>query len=248
MDINKTKVQLQLDPDELARLTTRIYHESGYSLVHDDTDNLHIHLIINKIHPERRIIHTPRRDFKILAELCAKLERENSLTRTNHEAKKSAVEAKVMDMEAHCGAESFLSYVRKKATPILAAAQSWEKRHRALAETGITLRLKGNGLVMTEHAGTVVVKASSVANARIAELRRVIAKECVDIKTRHKPLGYIPAIYALRIAMAKFNGQPLMINGMDKFKGRCIDAAIRTLLPVTFSDAAMEKTDRDRYA
>ena len=47
MDINKTKVQLQLDPDELARLTTRIYHESGYSLDHDDP--VIVQYLINKI-------------------------------------------------------------------------------------------------------------------------------------------------------------------------------------------------------
>ena len=133
------------------------------AVVHDDTDNLHMHLIINKIHPERFTIHTPRRDFKILAEVCAKLERENSLKRTNHEAKKSAAEGKAMDMEAHSGAESFLSYTRKKAIPLLTAARSWEELHLALAEAGIVLRLKGSGLVMTDHTGTVAVKASSVA-------------------------------------------------------------------------------------
>ena len=402
------------------------------AVVHDDTDNLHMHLIINKIHPDRFTIHTPRRDFKILAEICAKLERENSLTRTSHEAKRSVAEAKARDMEAHSGAESFLSYTRKKAIPILAAARSWEELHQTLAEAGICLRLKGNGLVMTDRAGTVAVKASSVgrdfskaklekrfgvfiapeaartpdklpvqnsekpentykkeppshtgglyeqyrrekenawkerkaqlsavwdkqkthmhqiaasanlnlpraasyhlkkrlrlearnaANARIAELRRAMARERADINARHKALGYIewlkrqaedgniPAIYALRkrgavapalinitardlrnaklitakiahvtgrgtlfykvgqdvfrdngshvsvkrdasddgmvaalrIAMAKFNGQPLTVNGTDEFKNRCVEAAARVNLPLTFSDVRLER-------
>ncbi len=132
------------------------------AVVHDDTDNLHMHLIINKIHPRRHAIHTPRYDFKILAELCAKLEREYSLTHTNHEPGKGASKVKAGDMEAHSGAESFLSYTKEKATPILSAAQSWGELHRGLAEAGVFLRLKGNGLVMVDHTGTVAVKASTV--------------------------------------------------------------------------------------
>ena len=402
------------------------------AVVHDDTDNLHMHLIINKIHPEWHTIHTPRRDFKILAELCAKLECDNSLAKTNHEPKKSVTETKARDMEAHSGVESFLSYAKGKATPILAAMRSWEELHSALAEAGMTLRLKGNGLVMVDHTGTVVVKASTIArdfskaklkkrfgtfvaldtsrmpakhheastakhlstyqqaplsgttplyqqylsekeqarknrsaqlatawdkqkrlmsqivasaklnlpkaaayhlkrklrlearnaaNARIAELRRTMAKERADIKAKHKPLGYIewlkreaehgviPAIHALRkrgapapalvnitardlrnaklvaakiahvtgrgtlfykvgqdvfrdngshvslkrevsdagivsalrIAMVKFNGQPLSINGSNEFKERCVEMTARERLAITFSEPALEE-------
>ncbi len=116
-----------------------------------------------KEYPERPDEETPRRDFKILAELCAKLERENSLIRTNHEPVKSTTEAKARDMEAHSGTESFLSYTRKKALPVLSAAQSWDALHRGLAEAGISLRLRGNGLVMVEHTDTIAIKASTVA-------------------------------------------------------------------------------------
>ena len=66
-------------------------------------------------------------------------------------------------MEAHSGMESFLSYARKNTTPLLAAAQSWEALHIALAESGISLRLKGKGFVMVDHAASVAVKASTVA-------------------------------------------------------------------------------------
>ena len=431
------------DKEQMYTMTDAVAKALGYGehqrivVVHDDTDNLHIHLIINKIHPERHTVHTPRRDFKILAEVCAKLERVNSLTQTNHEPGKTISEAKARDMEAHSGVESFLSYAKQKATPILIAALSWEELHRELDETGITLRLKGNGLVMTDHTGTVAVKASNIgrdysktklekrfgvfiapeaartadkpsvqkterlesiykkvppphggglyeqyqrekestwkerkaqlsavwdkqktrtrhivalaklylpraasyhlkkrlrlearniANARIVELRRAMAKERADIKARHKALGYlewlkrqaesgnVSAIYALRkrgavapalvnitardlqntkiiaakvayvtgrgtlfykvgqdvfrdngshvsvkrdasddglasalrIAMAKFNDQPLTINGTDEFKRRCVDTAIRENLPFTFSDVWLEKERQER--
>jgi hypothetical protein len=426
------------DADRLREIAAAAAKALGYAdhqriaVVHDDTDNLHMHLIINKIHPTRHTIHTPRRDFKILAELCAKLERDNSLIHTNHEPRKSVTEGKVGDMETHSGTESFLSYTREKALPILAAAQSWDELHRGLAEAGISLRLKGNGLVMVDHAGTVAVKASTIsrdflkaklekrlgafapydtsrttphtempppektlstyqkspqsvtsqlyqqyqqanvtarqerkaqlatlweqqkqtmrriaattklelpkaaahhlkrtlrlqarntANAAIANIRRTMTAKRAEIRTRHKPHSYIewlkreaergnvPAIFALRkrgavapalvnitardlrnarliaakiihvtgqgtlfyrsgqdvfrdngshvsvkhdvsdaeiqavlcIAMAKFNGQPLIVNGTDEFKERCITVAATAGLSLTFSDAQMEK-------
>lgn len=51
---------------------------------------------------------------------------------------------------------------------------------------------------------------------------------------------------ALRIAMAKFNGQPLTVNGTNEFKERCIEAAVRADLPVVFADVKMEKARLER--
>ncbi len=426
------------DADRLREIAAAAAKALGYAdhqriaVVHDDTDNLHIHLIINKIHPTRHTIHTPRRDFKILAELCAKLERENSLIRTNHEPGKTATEAKAHDMEAHSGTESFLSYTRKKAIPILAAAQSWDALHHGLTEAGISLRLRGNGLVILDHTGTIAVKASSIArdfskaklekrlgefvpydasramsntpmtptekplstyqklpisgtsqlyqqyrqkndavkqerkaqlatlweqqkqamkriaataklnlpraasshlkrtlriqarntaNAAIANVRRLMSQKRQEIRNQHKTFSYIewlkreaeqgniPAIYALRkrgavapafvnitardmrstrliaakiahvtgrgtlfyrvgeeifrdngshislkrdvsdvgiqaalhIAMAKFNGQPLTVNGTEEFKGRCLRVVVKENLNLAFSDPDMEQ-------
>ena len=431
------------DADRLREIAASAAKALGYAdhqriaVVHDDTDNLHIHLIINKIRPMRHTIHTPHRDFKILAELCAKLERENSLIHTNHEPGKTAAEAKAHDMEAHSGTESFLSYTRKKAIPILAAAQSWDALHRGLAEAGISLRLRGNGLVMVDHTGTIAVKASSItrdfskaklekrlgvfvpydvsrttlhtptppsgkpqstyqklpisstsqlyqqyrqendairqerktqlatlwnqqkqsmqriaatarlnlpraasyhlkrtlrlqvrntANAAIANVRRSMSQQRQEIRNQHKPLSYIewlkreagrgniPAIYALRkrgavapalvnitardlhntrliadkiahvtgrgtlfyrggqdvfrdngshislklevsdagiqtalrIAMAKFNGQPLTVNGTEEFKKRCVAVAAKENLRLTFTDPDMERNRNAR--
>jgi hypothetical protein len=87
------------DTEQMHTMADAAAKTLGYSehqritVVHDDTDNLHMHLIITKIHPERLTIHTPCRDFKILAELCANLERAHSLIKTNHESGKSPAEA-----------------------------------------------------------------------------------------------------------------------------------------------------------
>ena len=57
------------------------------SAVHNDTDVLHIHVAINKIHPVRHTMHEPYRDFKTRSDICAKLEIEHGLERVNHAGK-----------------------------------------------------------------------------------------------------------------------------------------------------------------
>jgi hypothetical protein len=132
------------------------------AVVHDDTDNLHMHLIINKIHPKRHTIHTPRYDFKILGELCANLEKTLALKPTNHEPAKSRAESKAQDMEKHSGIESFLHYAREKATKALSEAKTWEEAHRMLAAAGITAQARSNGLVLVDQGSGTAIKASSL--------------------------------------------------------------------------------------
>jgi hypothetical protein len=46
---------------------------------------------------------------------------------------------------------------------------------------------------------------------------------------------------ALRIAMVKFNGQPLAVSGTDEFKERCVRVAAKEGLSLAFTDPVMEK-------
>jgi hypothetical protein len=46
------------------------------SVVHHDTDNVHIHVAINKIHPTTLTLHNPGYDYKTRSKLCAILEHE----------------------------------------------------------------------------------------------------------------------------------------------------------------------------
>jgi hypothetical protein len=58
------------------------------SVVHDDTNNLHMHIAINKIHPRNFTIHNPYYDYKKVAKLCEQIEQEYGLTKVNHETVK----------------------------------------------------------------------------------------------------------------------------------------------------------------
>jgi hypothetical protein len=51
---------------------------------------------------------------------------------------------------------------------------------------------------------------------------------------------------ALRIAMAKFNGKALTVNGSDALKAKCVEAAVREGLRLIFSDPDMERERRQR--
>jgi hypothetical protein len=99
----------QVDDATLKIIEARICEGLGFgvhqrvSAVHHDTDNLHIHIAINKIHPTRYTIHDPFNDYKTLGQLCEKLEREFGLEVDNHQAHKSGAENRAGDMERHAG-------------------------------------------------------------------------------------------------------------------------------------------------
>jgi Relaxase/Mobilisation nuclease domain len=58
------------DAKTLRVIEERFCKELGYaehqriSVIHHDTDNVHIHVAINKIHPKTLTLHDPVRDYK----------------------------------------------------------------------------------------------------------------------------------------------------------------------------------------
>ncbi|MER2516964.1 MAG: TraI/MobA(P) family conjugative relaxase [Candidatus Accumulibacter phosphatis] len=158
------------EPDEatLKAIEARICEGLGYgdhqrvSAVHHDTDNLHIHIAINKIHPTRYSIHTPYNDHKTLGELCERLELDYGLERDNHQAQKRGAENRAADMERHAGVESLLGWIQRECLKEIQTAQSWADLHEVMRDNGLELRARGNGLIIADQSGTVV-KASSVA-------------------------------------------------------------------------------------
>lgn len=132
------------------------------SAVHCDTDNLHMHIAINKIHPTRLTIHNSYNDHKVLGKLCEAIEIKYGLERDNHQSNKVASENRAADMERHAGVESLLSWVRRECLDQLHAAASWDEFHKVLREHGLTLQERGNGFVIADHDG-LMVKASTVA-------------------------------------------------------------------------------------
>ncbi|CAD7741659.1 hypothetical protein LMG31886_45180 (plasmid) [Xanthomonas hydrangeae] len=158
------------DADTLRAIEERICAGLGFgehqrvSAIHHDTDNLHIHIAINKIHPTRNTIHEPYRAYRSLADLCATMERDYGLERDNHETRKHVSENRANDMERHAGVESLVGWVKRECLTEIQAAQSWADLHRVLGENGLQIRERANGFVLEADDGTQA-KASTVSRA-----------------------------------------------------------------------------------
>ena len=154
------------DTATLRTIEERVVDALGYgefqrvSAVHRDTDNIHVHVAINKIHPERLTIHTPFRDYQTLATVCRELEGELGLQRTNHVRRQSLVASRAQDMETIGGRESLEGFIRRECAEALGVAPTWDGVHDILSSHGLHARRRGSGLVFGN--GETYVRASTV--------------------------------------------------------------------------------------
>lgn len=125
--------------------------------VHKNTNNLHIHIAYNMIHPEKFARHEPYRDFGKLAAVCRAMEEKYGLSPDRgKEQEREGIDQRAAAMEAHSGEQSFQSYVferKEKIIQELSEAKSWQDVHTAFARYGIEIKLKGNGLALVNQQG-----------------------------------------------------------------------------------------------
>jgi len=149
--------------EDMAEIEERICTGLGFaghqriSVVHHDTDNMHIHVAINKIHPKKLTIHNPYYDYIKIAGLCKQLEAEFNLIHDNHATTNSAASG----IESRTGIESLSGWIRRECLDDIKQAGTWQDLHRVLHNHGLEIRERGNGLVFVSGNG-VAVKASSV--------------------------------------------------------------------------------------
>lgn len=159
-----------VDNETLSKIEAELCESIGFgahqriSAVHRDTDNLHIHIAINKIHPIKLTMVEPFGAYRVLGETCGRLEEQYGLEKDNHITQQREGQSRAQDMEAHSGQKSLISWAREQCGETLEQAQSWNDVHQVLKEYGLHLRLCGNGLVMTSD-NDVSIKASSVSRA-----------------------------------------------------------------------------------
>jgi len=138
--------------------------------VHKNTNNLHLHVAYNLIHPEKLTKAEPFQDFYKLSVACRAMEKELNLARDNgieiSDPLAPKIDQRAAAMEAHSGEQSFQSYALDQRAAILAEleeAQSWHDAHRILAAHGITIKPMANGLVLAnaDGKGKETMKASA---------------------------------------------------------------------------------------
>ncbi|MGB8330367.1 MAG: relaxase/mobilization nuclease domain-containing protein, partial [Polyangiales bacterium] len=128
----------RLERAELEQVVDRLVDALGFSehqyvaVRHSDTDHEHIHVAINKIHPETFRIHLPAWDYQKLFTGARALERELGLTPLRPRTReRENVPQRAADCEAHHGVDSFARWAREKLRPALRATElrSWDDVH-----------------------------------------------------------------------------------------------------------------------
>ena len=161
-------------------------HQYVYGL-HDDTDNVHVHIAVNRVHPDTGKVVKINKGFDKEAghQAIAIIEKvqgwsveENARYRVNEKAelvidpatkrpqifekpgKQQEPTAKAKAMEIQTGEKSAQRVGIEQAAPIIAQAQSWKELHASMAAAGMQYQRKGSGAVV--QVGDEFVKASSV--------------------------------------------------------------------------------------
>lgn len=160
-----------LDMKEFRHVVEHLVDTLGFSdhqyiaARHNDKDHEHVHVAINKIHPDTFRIHSPAWDHQKLFAAGRALEAELELTPLRSMAReREKLPRRAADCEAHQGIDSFARWARKTLAPALRATplRSWDEVHDVCRRFGVVLRLHGNGLVFEDAERGVRVKASCV--------------------------------------------------------------------------------------
>jgi hypothetical protein len=146
--------------------------------LHRNTQNLHLHICVNRIDPETYKARDPAHGWtkKALEKAARKIEiaqdweiertgryivtESGEILEKSREDEKIKLSQTARDIEAHTGEKSAERIGQEVAAPIIRNAQSWEELHARLAEQGIAFERKGSGAVL--HIGETVIKASQV--------------------------------------------------------------------------------------
>lgn len=152
-------------------------HQVFYGL-HADTDNIHLHVAINRVCPETTRCVEINRGFDIESahRAIARIEsiqgwrreingryvvlENGDLGREHLHNASPALPSNIVDKEYVQGEKSALTLAIEQATPILASATSWNEVHQRLLPFGIRYERHGSGAKI--FVGDVAVKASDV--------------------------------------------------------------------------------------
>lgn len=161
-----TAAQLRDIEDRLCEAIGLADHQR-ISAVHDDTDNLHVHVAISKVHPATLRLVEPYYDHPKLMAACFELELRHGLRRDNHgPTAELSVQGKAAKMEAFAERESLQRWVIETCADDLQRglqeAKSWSELHQAFATCGLELRPRGAGLVIAVQGAGPAIKASSL--------------------------------------------------------------------------------------
>lgn len=195
--------------DEIIDLYEKEMGLQGHQIIfglHVDTDNVHIHIQANRVHPETlKAVKIDRGfDKEALQRVCARIEHAQGWKPENNSRYRVLEDGRISDrperqerdakpspqaqgMETRTGIKSAERIVIEDATGILKSAKTWRDVHQQLEQVGIRYERSGGGAVM--YVGDVAVKASVVErNARFASLQKKLGP--FEAANQEKPNVY----------------------------------------------------------
>jgi len=202
-------------------------HQFVY-VIHRDTENVHVHIAVNRIHPETYKAVFPKQDYFKLHKAMRELELKYGFTRdnglykiekekieTNFSKKERKIPQKAADMERFSGLESFYSYVRGAPRKEIVSALkdtklTWEILHHALAKYDLEIKEKGRGFAIYSISSPEItpVKASDMHEMlskgrlikRLGNFSKISSTNSVDQVDRYHPYREIKRDPAAREA------------------------------------------------
>ena len=141
-----------------------------------DTENPHVHVVVNRIHPDTHKAITPANGWTYKAvekamrmiELAQgwEIEQNGFFTVTEDgeiveksKSGKRSISQNAKDSEVHTAIKSAERVAQEIAAPIIRTAQNWHDLHKNLAVQGIAFEKKGSGAIL--WVGDKAVKAST---------------------------------------------------------------------------------------
>jgi hypothetical protein len=200
-----------VDREAMRRVADRTLRDLGLQdhqaliVAHRDTAHPHVHVMVNRVNPETGRAWSNFRDYPRIEKSLRAQEVEMGLRvvpgKHARVPEQSREHARPAPERAARGDAAWVERARAQAGPHLQGARSWAELERGLAEHGLSLRVKGRGMVVTD--GRQEVKASDLfreasryrLEKRLGSLADHRAREAV---ASHSPKSHMPASAAER--------------------------------------------------
>lgn len=145
---------------------------------HADTANRHLHLLINRVHPDTGRAWSAAHDYRRLEQSMQRQAQALGLMAVPSPERTAAKVQSKQTAKPNVWDACALQVLRQRLQPVLANVTTWSRLHEELAALDLKLLRKGQGFIVTDREGTGYAKFSDVAGGVSArDLRRLLAAD-----------------------------------------------------------------------
>ncbi|EFO4793554.1 relaxase/mobilization nuclease domain-containing protein [Campylobacter coli] len=154
---------LQAIEEEIANSLGMSNHQR-LSVIHSNTNNLHIHIAINKVNPHTLKVTNPYNDVRILQETAMKLENKYNLKLDNHISQKDKQNSKYNIHTMNCNFETWVKEKLSKQVDLMLKDEktTFKDIKQLLAKYDLEFRERRKGFVIASKSEKLFCKASSI--------------------------------------------------------------------------------------